>query len=226
MSATTYPHTGEPERICYTALFGPYEDLKDPNVVTPNWRYIAYTDQPLTSSVWEVVQVKLQPGEDPQRLARWYKIMHWIDWEYSMWIDAAFKINIDLNDWWARTYVMPFSCAKHPLRTCVYREIASCLANNRGDVNELMAQQEAYRKEGVPDHNDRIITSGILMRHNSATCIKLCEAWWAEVAKHSVRDQVAFAKASIGYRIHTFVWDYAESRQKDFIYFKHFKHRQ
>ena len=210
-------------KICYTAIFGNYDDLKNPAIISEGWRYICYTDQPLTSTVWEVVQVKLQVGEDPQRLARWYKIMHWIDWEYSIWIDAAFQINVDLNDWWERTYKMPFSCAKHPLRTCVYREIASCIANNRGDSEQLIKQGEVYKTEGVPDHNDRIITSGVLMRHNTPTCIELCEAWWAEVAKHSVRDQVAFAKISIGYKIHTFGWDYSQSRELKYI--KHFKHR-
>lgn len=209
-------------KVCYTAIFGNYEELKDPTIITEGWRYICYTDQPLTSSVWEIKQMDVM--QDEQRTARWVKIMGWIDWEFSMWIDAAFQINIDLNDWWARTFEMPFSCAKHPLRTCVYREIASCVANNRGDVEQLLNQERVYKAEGVPDHNDRIITSGVLMRQNTATCIKLCEAWWSEVVKHSVRDQVAFAKVSIGYKIHTFVWDYSQS--KELRYIKHYKHRQ
>lgn len=209
-------------KICYTAIFGPYDDLKDPSIITEGWRYICYTDQPLTSSVWEIVHKDVI--QDPQRTARWFKIMGWIDWEFSMWIDAAFQINIDLNQWWARYFDMPFSCAKHPLRTCIYREIASCIANNRGHAEELLKQEAAYKAEGVPDHNDRVITSGVLLRQNTPTCIKLCELWWAEVHKHSVRDQVAFAKVSIGFKIHTFIWDYSQS--KELKYVKHFKHRQ
>lgn len=210
-------------KVIYTAIFGNYDDLKDPGIVSDGWKYICYTDQPFTSSVWEVVHTPVPAGIDPQRYARWFKIMHWIDWEYSMWVDAAFHINVDLNDWWARTFELPFSCAKHPLRTCVYREIASCIANNRGMADELLRQQEAYKKEGIPDHNDRIITSGVLMRKNTPTCIQLCEKWWNEVAAHSVRDQVAFAKISIGYKIHTFVWDYSQS--KELKYIKHIKYR-
>ncbi len=210
-------------KVIYTAIFGNYDDLKEPGIVSDGWKYICYTDQPFTSSVWEVVHTPVPAGIDPQRYARWFKIMHWIDWEYSMWVDAAFHINVDLNDWWARTFELPFSCAKHPLRTCVYREIASCIANNRGMADELLRQQEAYKKEGVPDHNDRIITSGVLMRKNTPTCIQLCEKWWNEVAAHSVRDQVAFAKISIGYKIHTFVWDYSQSKKLKYI--KHIKYR-
>ena len=208
-------------KVLYTALFGNYEELKDPTVITPGWRYVCFTDQPLTSTVWEIIPMDVM--EDAQRTARWCKIMAWVDWEYSMWVDAAFQINVDLNDWWERTFKMPFSCAKHPLRDCVYREIASCIANQRGDYEQLMRQQEAYKAEGVPAFNERIITSGVLMRQNTPTCIELCEKWWAEVAKHSVRDQVAFAKVSIGYKIHTFPWDYSQSRELKYI--KHFKHR-
>jgi len=210
-------------KVCYTAIFGNYDDLKEPVIISEGWKYICYTDQPFTSSVWDVVHTPVPDGIDPQRYARWFKIMHWIDWEYSMWVDAAFQINIDLNDWWKRTFEMPFSCAKHPLRTCVYREIASCIANNRGMADELLKQEQAYKDEGVPDHNDRIITSGVLMRKNTPTCIELCEKWWDEVAAHSVRDQVAFAKVSIGYKIHTFVWDYSQS--KELKYIKHIKYR-
>lgn len=198
-------------KVCYTALFGPYDDLKEPTVITEGWRYICYTDQPLTSPVWEIVQRDVLDN-DPRRTARWFKIMVWVDWEFSMWIDAAFQINVDLNDWWARSFVLPFSCARHPLRTCVYREVASCIANNRGEAELLLKQEQAYRAEGIEAWNDRLITSGVLMRQNTATCIELCEKWWAEVVKHSTRDQVAFAKASIGYKYHSFTWDYSQSR--------------
>ena len=209
-------------KICYTAIFSDYDDLKEPTVVTPGWRYICFTDQPLVSSVWEVVRRDVMLA--PRLTARWFKIMGWVDWEYSMWIDAAFQINVDLNDWWKRTHEMPFSAAKHPLRTCVYREIASCLANNRGEADKLIEQERAYKADGVPDFNDRIITSGVLMRQNTPTCIELCEKWWNEVYKHSSRDQVAFAKVSIGYKIHTFKWDYSQSRELKYIKHKHLRH--
>lgn len=213
-------------KICYTAIFGdhkgqPYDDLKEPTVITPGWKYICFTDQSLTSDIWEIR--KMDVFEDPQRTARWVKIMAWVDWEYSMWIDAAFQINVDLNDWWERKHKMPFSCAKHPLRTCVYREVASCIANNRGDALQVEEQGKRYKILGVPEFNDRIITSGVLMRQNTPTCIKLCEEWWAEVVAHSARDQIAFARISIGYKIHTFVWDYSQS--KELSYKKHAKYK-
>ncbi len=78
-------------KVVYTALFGNYEELKEPAIITPGWQYICYTDQPIKSNTWQII--KEDAGVNPQLTARWFKIMHWIDWEQSIWIDAAFKIN-------------------------------------------------------------------------------------------------------------------------------------
>lgn len=206
-------------KVCYTALFGDYEELKDPDIIPKGWRFICYTDQPIKSDVWEIVRVKLN-GTSPQRLARWYKIMGWIDWEESMWIDASFKIKVDLNDWWAKRYKAPFSAAKHPLRTSIYAECRSCIVNNRGDNGKVLLQEQKYKQMGFPEFTG-IITSGILLRGNTAENIKLHEAWWNELNNQSVRDQLAFAFVSLGIDwIHTFQWDYTQSKN-EFIYYKH-----
>lgn len=204
-------------KVCYTAIFSDYEELKEPDPVTPGWRYVCFTDQPLQSDVWEIIQVKC--NDTPQRTARWYKIMGWIDWEYSMWIDASFYIKKDLNDWWAERFVTPFAAARHPLRTDIYAECRSCIVNNRGDNGKVLLQEHRYKQMLFPQ-NTGIITSGILLRENTTENIKLHEAWWKELSEQSVRDQLAFCFVS--YRIpwvNTYKWDYTQS--KEFIYTKH-----
>lgn len=216
-------HTLQQDKICYTAIFGPYEDLKEPTVITPGWRYICFTDQPLKSDVWEIVHKDVI--DDPRRTARWFKIMGWIDWKYSMWVDGSFHIKCDLNEWWGKRFTSPFSAAKHPLRSCIYREISYCIAVGRGEPNKLVEQDAEYKKLGVPQYNG-IITSGILLRENTQECIDLCQAWWAELVKFSTRDQVAFAKASLGFTHHTYLWDYGtDAAKKDFEYIKHYHQR-
>lgn len=206
-------------KVIYTALFGDYEELKEPVIITPGWDYICFTDQQIKSDTWKIIPAKVI--DTPQRTARWFKIMGWIDWQYSMWIDASFLINKDLNDWWEERFVSPFAAAKHPLRSCVYHEANSCIVNNRGDNGKVVAQIERYRSLGFPQHTG-VITSGILLRENTPDCIKLHEEWWKELSEQSVRDQLSFAFVSHGIDwIHTYRWDYAESRQKDFIYSKH-----
>lgn len=206
-------------KVCYTALFGDHDDLKEPAIITQGWRYVCFTDQPVTSKVWEMIPTNVI--DTPRRTARWFKIMGWVDWQYSMWVDASFTITCDLNEWWAKRFVSPFSAARHPLRTSIYAEARACIANGRDPEKKVEKQWLRYQSLGFPDHQG-IITSGILLRENTPECIQLHEAWWRELYEQSDRDQLAFAFVSLGSKlVTTYQWDYGSRTQKDFLYTKH-----
>lgn len=208
-------------KAIYTALIGDYEDLKEPTVITPGWDYICFTDQPLQSKVWKIFKVY---SDDARRSARELKInphLFLSNYEFTMWLDASFQINVNLDLIW-KYFQAPFTAPAHPIRKCVYQEVRSCIANNRGEADLVAKQGEEYKGAGVPNFNG-VITSGLLMRDNSAECIELCDKWWAEVKKHSTRDQIAFCKASIGHNFTTFNWDYSQS--KELKYIKHYHQR-
>lgn len=218
-------------KVIYTAIFGPYDDLNEPTVISEGWKYICFTDQPLQSKVWEIMHVPVPPDMTAQRFARWHKITQWSQWPLSMWLDASFQINMDLNLLWGNYFRSPFTAPKHPLRTCVYHEIESCIANYHREHADgekqtvlLTAQKEAYLTAGVPRFGNNIITSGLLMREATPGCIELCDEWWKELCQHSVRDQVAFGRVSIGKEFHTFNWDYSQSRELKYIKHKHLRH--
>jgi hypothetical protein len=208
-------------KVIYTALFSNYEELKEPRVITPGWKYICYTDQDLKSDTWNIVKVDVIG--DPQKQARYYKLIQWTKWEQSIWVDASFIIDTDLNIWWQKNFDKGFSAPKHPLRNCVYIEALDCIISKRGNKEEVQAQSEEYKRLGVPAKNG-VIQSGLLMRENKPEVIELCEEWWKELSTHSIRDQIAFAKVSLNSPVvHTYLWDYR--REKDFIYRHHFHRR-
>lgn len=209
-------------KACFTCLFGNYEELKQPTIVTPGWQYICFTDQDIKSKTWEIRKVELTG--DPQRQARFYKITMFKEWEQSIWVDASFRIETNLNQWWALYFKKGLAAPIHPLRDCVYIEALDCIFAKRGNKEEVEKQINQYKKEGIPKRTG-IISSGILMRENTPEVIELCEKWWEELSKHSSRDQIAFAKVGIGYDhlIHRYRWDYR--REKDFVYLKHFNRR-
>ena len=206
----------------FTALIGNYEELKTPTVITPGWRYICFTDQVITNPVWEIRQINVDLP--PQRMARYIKInFHkFVFSEYSLWLDASFRIDCNLQDFWNRHFKAPISAPQHPQRDCVYREISSCLFNRRGEPEILAAQEQHYRKIGVEPFKG-IITSGVLMRQKTPWTVDICEKWWEELSQWSTRDQIAFYKVTQGYKIPMFKWDY--SNNKELKYFHHFKHR-
>ena len=210
-------------RVIYTALFSNYEELKEPKVITPGWKYICYTDQELYSDVWEIKKVELN-GFEPQLYARYYKIIKWTDWEQSIWIDASFIIDTDLNLWWDKYFKGGLTAPGHPLRNCVYVECLDCIIAQRGNKEQVQAQMAEYKKLGIPE-GQGVIQSGLLMRENTPEIIKLCEDWFNEVRTHSMRDQIAFCKVSIPFKefVNTYRWDYRQG--EDFIYMKHFAKR-
>ena len=209
-------------KVVYTAILTNYDDIKEPTIVTPGWDYICFTDQDLQSNVWQIHKIDYEG--DPQRMARRIKILfhEYIKHEYSFWLDAAFHIRVDLNDFWKRYWMNPFSVPEHPARNDIFREIESCLANQRGNPDDLIRQKSDYEKLNLKRFNG-IITSGVMMRRNTEQVRELCEMWWAELSKYSTRDQVAFAKVAQNWRIPMYRWDYSQS--KELKYIKHIKYR-
>lgn len=203
----------------YTCIFGPYEPLKEPLVVTYGWTYLCITDQDFKSDVWEIRKVNVY---DARLTARFYKSLAFKDLSrFTLWVDGSFTINTDLNEFWNKYFVSPFSCPSHPMRSDVFDEIDSAIEGQRGGLSNIEKQRERY-KETVP-RNGGIITSGILLRENTVECIDLCVNWWKETSRpeSSLRDQVSFAFASINYKhiIHTFNYRYAE--RMEFLYTPH-----
>lgn len=212
-------------KTIYTAIFGNYDDLKEPLIITPGWQYICFTDQTLESKTWQIIHREVLP-EGQQRTARYYKIMfhRHIETEFSMWIDASFIINCDLNEWWKR-FKEPMMCVKHPSsRNCVYDEARHCITFGKDEDWIIEKQIDDYVKAGLPIGNG-LIQSGILMRQLTAEAVCLCSMWWEQLRRYSVRDQLAFAYAAWRLPIHHLT-EYNYAIGTDFLYLYHLHSKQ
>lgn len=210
------------EKVIYTALFGQYEELKEPTVITPGWRYVCFTDQEIESKTWRVIQSNYKEKEDNcQNVSRWFKIMKY-EGDQSIWIDASFQINCNLDDFWNQHFKAPITAINHPVRDCVYREAQICM--RRGlDASNVEKQIKRYANAGLPYHNG-LIASGILLRDNSDQTKEFCDLWWEQIANGSVRDQIGFAYAAWKMPIVNYV-NYDYRVREEFKYSKHFHKR-
>lgn len=206
----------------YTAIFGNYEELKEPLIYTPGWKYVCYTDQPFKSKIWHIIK-KHQFDTGPQRTARFYKLLEYPE-ENSIWVDGSFIINCNLTDFWSNHYKPFFACPMHPIRDCVYTEASICITNKRANANDLIAQFAKYKQEKMPRHNG-LITSGLLLRQKCKEVDDFCKFWHDELSGQSTRDQIAFAYAAwkTGFKPSTFKWDYRSA--KEFIFKTHYHRR-
>lgn len=207
-------------RTIYTVIFSDYEDLKEPRIITPGWKYICFTDQPLTSKIWEIRQVDTWANK--RMHSREYKINfdRYIDDEESIYIDGSFTINCNLEKWWKR-FSTPATFVQHPRRNCVFDEIKQCIEYKRCDIGKLEKQRSAYT--GVVKPRSGVIQSGLMMRRKAPEVIALMREWWNELQKYSTRDQISMAYVAMGKRINTIKWNYAKA--KEFLFTTHYNRR-
>ncbi len=213
-------------KVIYTAIFGEYEELKEPLVVTKGWDYFCFTDQPFKSKVWKIIKTDCS-SYGPQLTARDIKINAHLFlpfYEYSIWVDGSFFINTDLNVWFNTRFKAPFTCIKHPIRNCVYDEAQACIKHLRGNPEDIKRQISKYAGLGMP-RNNGVISSGILMRRNCEEVNNFCEKWFNEVKENSMRDQLAFSFVSWKNRIHNLTrWDYRT--EQEFKFLTHYNRRR
>ncbi len=202
--------------VIYTAIFGDYEQLKEPQVVTPGWDYVCYSDRVRPSNVWQTVVLPKQ--EDPRMLCRKLKIITPF-YGLSIWIDGSFVINCDLNKF-VEAHPGDFATMKHPLRDCVYEEGETCIKVGRGDPEKVREQIRQYWGYGMPQHTG-LISSGILIRRFTSRVSAFCVKWYEHVKVYSNRDQLAFAFVDWRNPGVTTSYPFNYTTSKEFIYKKH-----
>src|SRR5215472_2364503 len=91
-------------KAAYTFIFGDYDDLKAPSIITPGWDYICFTDDPtLRSDVWDVrlsARRRSYRRLEPKKFAMKHMILfHQFVNEYdlSLSVSANVELNCDLD---------------------------------------------------------------------------------------------------------------------------------
>ena len=187
-------YTLNKDLIVYTAIFGDYDELKDPLTIDKDVDYVCFTDSDkIKSNVWNVIKVKYL-YRDPRRTARLLKVLpHKIfnRHKINLWVDAAFLIKGSVKNFCERFYSNSLSCFAHNERNCIYKEVEASIYKD--SLNVLRQQAEDYKKDGMPK-NFGLIASGILLRNNlNEEVSKLMNYWANQIDLYSSRDQVSFS---------------------------------
>lgn len=129
-----------------------------------------------------------------RKSARYYKLMsHEVlgHADISIWIDANVRLlclpQKAVKYWLGNGDLAVFN---HPLRDCLYDEVAECSRRDKGDRKDIDNQVRAYKQAGMPKHWGLAETKCVI-RRNTSDIARLNEAWWSEVQHFSVRDQVS-----------------------------------
>lgn len=177
------------KKVIYTILLGDYK-LNEPTYINKDWSLICFTDQKFVSNNWTIVHVE---SDNPRKKAREIKIMYnrFLDFDISIFIDAKFKINCNLNDFIKNNLRYDITLMKHNKRNCIYDEAKFCIDNKIGNKNNILDQINFYRKNNFPS-NFGLYATGILIRKNTPATIKFMNVWYKEIKRFSCRDQISF----------------------------------
>lgn len=180
--------------VVYTAIFGDYDVLIDPEVVEVGVDYVCFTDdETLTSDVWEIRNVT--PMTEPSLSNRRIKILaheYLEEYDISVYIDGNIQIleRVEplVEDYLSAT---DFALYKHPKRTSVFEEAEACIEKNKAKESPVREQLEHYRDAEFPDDQGLSTNRILLRRHQKPEIKELMWSWWREVSERVSRDQLS-----------------------------------
>lgn len=153
----------------YSAIFGGYDSLR-PQVVP--------------------VQVVTGDDPDPRLAAKWHKLNP--PPGVSVWLDGSMDVlSPDFPDEMERELgADDLLLFRHPWRDCIYAEAEASLRGAKYDGMPILEQACAYRRAGHPEHWG-LAHCGSLVRRDTPAIRDLNSAWWSEITRWTVQDQIS-----------------------------------
>ena len=208
--------------VVYTAIFGGYDFLYEPEVKPDNVDLVCFTDnKDMKSDIWDV-RYTLPLYHNPElqnpyvRNARKYKTLphrFLSDYDYSIWVDGNAKMTGDVNEL-VDEYLQDKNMAVYDKMCCVldpwdciYEEANRIF--NFGNINiqrepwkgikaykdDPMLMQKAidkYKKENFPENLGLLSAMVLVRKHNEKDVSSVGEEWWEMIKYYSHLDQMSF----------------------------------
>lgn len=177
----------------FTAVFGGYEKIRQPEYINPDVRYVLFTDRPVKRpGVWEVRVI--ERIWSPTRTARHYKILphrYLPDAEITVWHGGWLQLITDPTH--AVSYLKDNDIAMEPHieRSCIYDEAAACIKLRKVNPDIAKRQMQFYSAKGFPPKYG-LTSAFLIVRRNTDRITELNELWWKQVRMFTNRDQLSF----------------------------------
>lgn len=194
-----------------TYIIAGYDELKEPDIVTPGWDYYCVSDAPIASQTWRPLPLLPSCPDTacPKRYASFVKIMHHLylpaGYDVCMTIDGSMRIRCDLDSFLGEVWSgdTDMAIARHPLRNCLYDEAGEVAKLQFDDPALVDSQTARYRREGFP-RNYGLYGARLIVKNNRSVSLQNASAIWArELLRGSRRDQLSLTYALWRYRAET-----------------------
>lgn len=197
--------------IVYTSIIGNIDRLWSAMPGCSDVEHIAFVDAPRfevgqwskapsilpdTGSIGSIVTWEQRistPTWGARRTARHYKALphHYLpEHDVSIWVDGNVRLRVHPLALAARYPDSDLVTFKHWDRSCLYAEAMFCDKVHKDNHATLAAQIARYAAAGMPTHWGLAATR-VVIRRNTPAMRALNEAWWTEIERGSLRDQVS-----------------------------------
>jgi SAM-dependent methyltransferase len=178
--------------VVVSAIFG----MRDIPVAAPQAHdvddYVLFTDSTRDVAGWR--SIRHTPSPDPRMSARHTKMLalEHVEGDVVVWIDGRiYPTGRPLRPLLRRVLRhADLATFPHPWRCCAYDEARECARLGRAPRAALEAQVEAYRAAGFPPAAG-LWNTMVLARRRTDEMIAFGRSWWAELERHTPRDQVS-----------------------------------
>ena len=184
------------KKVIYTALFGDYDELKDPTYFD-GWDYVCFTDQEnLDSDIWNIVliQDRVLPGNILNRMYKWLPHKYLKNYDISLYIDTNIMV-IQNPDYFLEKYLhksILMAIAIHPVNSCIYVESSGCISAGKSTIEDTLDQMRLYNEEGFPKNFGMAQNNIIFRKHNEPEVVTIMENVWEHIQKwQTKRDQLS-----------------------------------
>lgn len=183
----------------YTALYGDYDEIKP--IIKKNrfCDYYIFTDQQVDKeSGWTKIPFDFPDDINMDNvLKNRYIKMHphilFKNYEYSIYIDASIKIEMDIFRLMGRIGSKIIGLFKHHRGTnCLYKEAEILLRSKKYPTNTIIEQITRYSNEGFPINYGFFECTIMVRKHMDILCINTMNTWWSEFINGAKRDQLSF----------------------------------
>lgn len=173
-----------------TAIFGG-RDAPLPVKPLDTDAQIMFTDGPGAAG-WMVE--RMSAGDDPRATARKVKAtaLEMVDADIVVWVDGRVALKGQpLRPLITRALESADIAAyQHPWRDCLYDEARACAELGRAPVDAIEKQIAAYTAAGMPPHAG-LWNTMVTARRRTPEMVDFGRRWWAEMQRHTLRDQVS-----------------------------------
>lgn len=193
-------------KICYTAIFGNYDQLHAPTVITPGWKYVCITDCPDLQVPAPYIKALVSTDLLPEQklAARQMKILSpYAEATLTIWHDANIQVCCNLDELVETYHRNEITVMKHPSRSTIKEELIAVdqlkkdtFIKTSGIFFEYENFLQTHKEPALP-------ATGVIIRTVSKIVREFQLEWWWYVDRYSHRDQLSFgiAQGKTGVRV-------------------------